>query len=117
MSIYRNRFERNKSLPFAKIIVLLPLLAFLFLFVLFYSGVQSVSDTTLEKQRESLETALTRSISQCYAVEGAYPPNLEYIVEHYGLIYDDSLFYIDYQPIGSNIMPDVTILTRTGGTN
>ncbi len=116
MGIYRNRFERNRTFPLAKFIVLLPLLAFLLLFVLFYSGIQSVSETTAEKQRESLETALTRSISQCYAVEGAYPPNLDYIVEHYGLIYDDSLFYIDYQPIGSNIMPDVTILTKSGGT-
>lgn len=117
MSSYRNRFERNRTFPFAKFIVLLPLIAFLLLFVLFYSGIQSVSETTMEKQRESLETALMRSISQCYAVEGAYPPNLDYIVEHYGLIYDDSLFYIDYQPIGSNIMPDVTILTKSGGAN
>lgn len=115
MSIYRNRFERNKNFSLKKFIMFLPLLAFILLFVLFYNGIQSVSETTLEKQRESLETALTRSISQCYAVEGAYPPNLDYIVENYGLIYDESLFYIDYQPIGSNIMPDVTILTRTGG--
>ncbi len=115
MSIYKNRFERNKTFPFAKFIVLLPLIAFLLLFILFYNGIQSVSDTTLIKQRESLETALMRSISQCYAVEGSYPPDLEYIVEHYGLIYDESLFYIDYQPIGSNIMPDVTILTKSGG--
>ena len=39
----------------------------------------------------------------------------DYIKEHYGLIYNEQLFFIDYQPIGSNIMPDVTILTRTGG--
>ena len=44
-----------------------------------------------------------------------YPPSLEYIKEHYGLFYNEELFYIDYQPIGSNIMPDVTILDRTQG--
>ena len=65
---------------------------------------------------ESLENALNRSITQCYAVEGAYPPSLAYIKEHYGLIYDEELFYVDYQPIGSNIMPDVTIMLKTGGT-
>ncbi len=115
MSIYRNRFERNKQIPGAKLIYLLPLLAFLLLFILFYQGVNSVSDTTLEKQKESLETALTRSITQCYAVEGAYPPDLTYIEEHYGLIYDKDLFFVDYQPVGSNIMPDFTIITKSGG--
>ena len=115
MSIYKNRFERNRKLPFSKVIVLLPLAAFAALFILFYTSLQSVSDTNIEKQRESLEIALNRSITQCYAVEGAYPPDLAYIKEHYGLIYNEDLFRVDYQPIGSNIMPDVTVLVRTGG--
>ncbi|MBO5165899.1 MAG: hypothetical protein J6B90_04775 [Lachnospiraceae bacterium] len=116
MSVYKNRFERNRKNPFAKLIVLLPLTAFLVLFVIFYNSLQSVSETNIAKQQESLELALTRSITQCYAVEGAYPPDLEYIKEHYGLTYNEELFFVDYQPVGSNIMPDVTILTRTGGT-
>lgn len=116
MSIYGNRFERNYKAPFKKLVYLLPLIAFLLLFVLFYNGITSVSDTNIAKQRESLETALNRSIIQCYAVEGAYPPSLQYIKDHYGLIYDEELFFVDYQPIGSNIMPDVTILDRTGGS-
>ncbi|MED9904887.1 MAG: hypothetical protein UFG06_11965 [Lachnospiraceae bacterium] len=116
MSVYRNRFERNRKNPFAKLAYLLPFAAFLMLFVLFYGGIRSVSDTATDKQRESLETALSRSITQCYAVEGAYPPSLQYIKDHYGLIYNEELFYVDYQPIGANIMPDVTILNRTGGS-
>lgn len=112
----RNRFDQNRINPLRSLIYLLPLLGFIALFILFYRGISSVSDTTTAKQMESLENALNRSITQCYAVEGAYPPNLEYIKEHYGLIYDEDLFYVDYQPIGSNIMPDVTILLRTGGT-
>ncbi len=114
MSIYKNRFERNRKLSFTKLLVLLPLAAFVALFIMFYTSLQSVSDTNIEKQRESLELALNRSITQCYAVEGAYPPDLEYIKEHYGLIYNEDIFWVDYQPIGSNIMPDVTILLRTG---
>lgn len=115
MSIYQNRFERNKKIPGTGFLYLLPFLAFLILFILFYNGVNSVSETTMEKQKESLETALTRSITQCYAVEGVYPPDLTYIEEHYGLTYDKDLFFVDYRPIGSNIMPDVTVLTKTGG--
>ena len=77
-----NRFEQ-KSMSFGrKLVYLLPILAFLVLFVLFLQGIGSVSESTLTKQQESLETALGRSISQCYAVEGCYPPSLEYLEQH-----------------------------------
>ncbi len=105
-----NRFEKSHGEVVKKAIYALPLLLFLIIGILFISGVSSVSETTLAKQKESLETALHRSISQCYAVEGVYPPNLDYIEENYGLTYDKSLFRIDYQPFSSNIFPDVTIL-------
>lgn len=75
-----------------KLVYLLPILAFLVLFVLFLQGIGSVSESTLTKQQESLETALGRSISQCYAVEGCYPPSLEYLEQHYGLLYDKNSF-------------------------
>lgn len=107
-----NRFERKKQKLFKKCIFLLPAAAFLLLLVLFWQGITSIDETTLQKQQESLETAVTRSIIQCYATEGAYPPSLEYLTEHYGLTYNQELFFIDYRPVGSNIMPDVTIIRR-----
>ncbi len=109
-----NRFEQNKPHPGRRIMTFLPVLAFLLLFGFFLRGVGTVSETTLAKQQESLETALSRSISQCYAVEGAYPPDLAYLEEHYGLIYDKDVFFIDYQVFGSNLLPDVVVRRRTG---
>lgn len=106
-----NRFESEKHLYRARFFSL-PVLAFLLLFFLFVQGIQSVSDTTLEKQAESLRTAIDRSIVQCYAVEGTYPPSLSYLEEHYGLTYDKDSFFIDYQVYASNIFPDVTILRK-----
>lgn len=82
------------------------------LLLLFWYGISSISESTLSRQQESLETALNRDIIHCYAVEGFYPPSLSYIEEHYGLVYDKDLFFVDYQPIGSNLHPDVTILIR-----
>ena len=70
----------------------------------------------MSKQQESLETALARDITHCYAVEGFYPPSLSYMEEHYGLTYDKDLFFVDYQPIGSNIRPDVTVISRKGSS-
>lgn len=106
-----NRFESRNKLYRLRFISL-PVLAFLLLFLLFARGISSVSETTLEKQEESLQTAIERSVVQCYAVEGTYPPSLTYLEEHYGLTYDHELFFIDYQVYGSNIFPDITILRK-----
>ena len=110
-----NRFEQKNRSLWQKLIYLLPILAFIVLFVLFLQGIGSVSESTLSKQQESLETALERSISQCYAVEGSYPPSLEYLKQHYGLLYDEDSFFNDYEYSGSNLLPEVTVLRRTVG--
>lgn len=110
-----NRFEKTR-LPLGRTIsYLIPVTFFIILLVIFLNGIRSVSDTTLAKQKDSLETALTRSITQCYAVEGAYPPTLEYLVSHYGLTYDDKVFLVDYDYYGSNLFPDVTVLRKQAG--
>lgn len=80
--------------------------------ILFLLGITSISQTTLDKQQESLENAINRNIIHCYAVEGFYPPSLQYMEENYGLTYDKDLFFVDYRPIGANIRPDVTILVK-----
>ena len=107
-----NRFGKKKNVFKHLNKMKLSILAFLLLLLCFLYGVQSVSDTTSEKQEESLRNAVYRSIVQCYAVEGTYPSSLTYLEEHCGLTYDTDRFFIDYQPIGSNIMPDVTILVK-----
>ena len=75
------------------------------------------SEDRADRQRgeQALYDALERDISTCYALEGFYPPDLEYLKEHYGLTYDESSFVVEYQPVAGNIRPDVTILEK-GGT-
>ncbi|WP_044933519.1 hypothetical protein [Butyrivibrio sp. AC2005] len=80
--------------------------------VFFFIGVTQISDSTLDKQEDSLYTAIERDIVQCYSLEGIYPPSLEYLEEHYALVYNKDLFFVDYRPIASNIYPDVTIIRK-----
>ena len=105
-----NRFSSKNDKTFfpriGAIYFICPMLILIFVLLL-----SSIGSTTVSRQKESLETALSRDIIHCYAVEGFYPPSLSYMEEHYGLTYDKSLFFVDYQPIGSNIRPDVTIVT------
>ena len=45
----------------------------------------------------------------CYAVEGAYPTNLEYLRTHYGMAYEQSRYLVRYDSFGSNLMPDISV--------
>ena len=103
------RFQtEKKSRP--QLRLLLSVSAFAVIFLCFYLGIQSLSVDTDRRQRDSLEEALNRSITYCYAVEGAYPESLEYLTKHYGLTYDHDRFFVDYHVSGANLYPDVTIL-------
>ncbi len=86
------------------------LLLFVLLICVFLWAVSAMGASNVSRERENLEQAINRCIVQCYALEGTYPPSLSYMKEHYGLTYDEDLFYVDYTSIGSNLWPDVTIL-------
>lgn len=88
------------------------ILLFIALFVFFLYMLGSISEDTLLRQEESLKVALNRGIVSCYCVDGTYPPSLDYLIEHYGLTYDENVFFVDYQAIGANIYPDVTVIRK-----
>lgn len=85
---------------------------FIGIFVLFSYGTDTVSGRTDAEQEKSLREAVQRGITHCYAVEGRYPESLEYLQKEYGIQYDSEKYFIDYQVLGSNLMPDVTIIRR-----
>lgn len=105
-----SRFQihrRKKITSFHVGIVLFAAILMLFLY-----GISYVSSSTGERQEASLINAMERNIVHCYALEGFYPPSLSYMEEHYGLTYDETMFIVDYQPIGTNIYPDFTIIRK-----
>lgn len=60
-----------------------------------------------------LEDALRRSCAACYASEGYYPPDLDYLKEHYGLQIDEKRYTVLYRAFAENLMPEITILENT----
>lgn len=106
-----NRFSREKthagSFP-----IFVSACLFAAVLLVFGYGVSSVSGRTEQEESRTLEEAVARGITYCYAAEGRYPTSLSYLKEHYGLFYDENKFFIDYQPMGANIMPDVTIIRK-----
>lgn len=63
-----------------------------------------------EEARRRLETSIRRAAVACYAAEGIYPPDLDYLEEHYGLQIDRDRYTVFYQIFASNLMPDITVL-------
>ena len=60
---------------------------------------------------DTLQRSVRRAAVQCYALEGFYPVNLDYLEENYGVSIDESRFYVDYQYVASNLIPDITVLS------
>ena len=89
---------------------MLALCIFVAIIVIFYCGINAFSASADSSEKESLENALSRSITYCYATEGSYPESLKYIEKNYGLSYDKDKYFIDYRVMGSNILPEVTII-------
>ena len=63
-------------------------------------------------RRHPRTNAALRAAVACYSVEGVYPDNVEYLVEHYGLRYDTETFILQYDAFAENILPDIRVLVR-----
>ena len=69
-----------------------------------------VGNSSGAAQTEFVTEAVHNAALTCYAVEGAYPTDLEYLRAHYGLAYDQSRYFVRYDSIGSNLMPDISVI-------
>lgn len=91
--------------------VLLPVMIAAVL-LLFLTGLSNLDRDSSEEGRQQLEDALRRAAVACYATEGVYPPNLDYLKEHYGIQVDEEHYAVFYEVFASNLMPDITVLER-----
>ena len=80
--------------------------------VFFLIAVMKLENTRREMGKQQLEDALRRAAVACYAAEGFYPPNVTYLVQHYGLQYDETAYKVHYEVFASNLMPEITVLEK-----
>lgn len=103
-----NIVKQTKILHFLASI-LMPL-AVIVLLLCFLSGIANLTMGHSQEDKQRLEDVLKESAVACYAVEGFYPPNLEYLEEHYGIQIDKRRYIVRYTAIAENLMPDITVL-------
>ena len=85
--------------------------------VLMLTAVLFLSSVTLELNydkadydRKKLEETLNNAAVGCYAVEGAYPPDIDYLIENYRVQVNSERYTVMYEIYASNLMPSNTVL-------
>lgn len=89
---------------------LLSLGLFLAIFAIFLTGLNSTQEESRQEGLRIVEESISRSIVTCYSIEGIYPDGLAHLQENYGLVIDESKYYVQYEVFASNIMPQVTVI-------
>lgn len=59
------------------------------------------------------EQTIRRAAVTCYALEGAYPTDIEHLYEVYGVSVDRDRYIVHYEYVAANLVPDITVLPIT----
>ena len=77
--------------------------------IILIRGVSGYGSTNDALSQSNVQNIVKTYAIQCYASEGSYPPDLQYLVDNYGLILDEERFIYEYDIFSANIMPDIII--------
>ena len=80
-------------------------------FVLLINGITTKNNG---RELQIVRDAVKNASLTCYAVEGVYPDDLEYLREHYHLSYNEEKYHVFYEPLASNLMPSIKVAERGG---
>lgn len=88
------------------------LCVFLVVLLCFSLSLRRLSQDYRQVSSQQLEEAVRQTAVACYGAEGAYPPNVAYMVQHYSLRYDEEQFTVHYELFASNVMPEITVVEK-----
>lgn len=61
---------------------------------------------------KTLEDAVVARANQCFAIEGAYPPNLKYLEDNYGLVVNKNDYMVTYEVFADNVPPNIFVVPK-----
>ena len=94
--------------------VLLTVLGFAAMVFALVFALSQVDDRNESEQAKILQEAVLRATLTCYAIEGRYPPNVQYIEKNYGIVYDSDKFFVKLDSFAPNILPSIFVLSAGG---
>lgn len=92
----------------------IPYSLFAFLIIIGFSVffLQGMSEKNKKENAKAIEKNIRNAATSCYAIEGAYPQNIEYLEKNYGLIIDKDGYAVQYEATGSNFMPSIIVTPK-----
>ena len=85
---------------------------FLLVLALLFCSLYRIDTRTDERQLDQLQSAIKRACVTCFAVEGRYPPSIDYLTEHYGVSVDEARYIVRYDRFADNVIPQIVVLVR-----
>lgn len=90
------------------------ILIFVALIISFVLLINGITTKNNGRELEIVRDAVKNAALTCYAVEGVYPDDIDYLREHYHLSYNEERYHIFYEPLASNLMPSIKVAERGG---
>ena len=92
-----------------KIVIMLAVLAACVMLIIHIGSLQKREENRL------VSDAVRKALLTCYAVEGTYPPDVNYLRDNYQLSYDADRYIVSFDSFASNHVPDVFVMERGAG--
>lgn len=73
---------------------------------------RNTRDSIEEESALSIKTAVEQAALQCYVIEGAYPEDLQYLKDNYGLQINTESYVVVYRAFADNRVPDIRVVKR-----
>jgi len=88
------------------------IILFLAVIIFFVGGLSQASKSQSDEALRVAREGIVRAALSCYAIEGAYPADFQYLKKNYAISIDEGKYLVDYNIFASNIMPDITVLKK-----
>lgn len=97
---------------YIRIHILLCLVIFAATVVFLLRGIQDAQQSADTQGLLIAQNAVQRAAVACYATEGRYPQDYDYLRQYYGVQVDEEKYTVHYEIFAENIMPDITVTER-----
>lgn len=80
--------------------------------IIIFTSIAGIGYTYGDKRAQEIKDTIISCVAQCYALEGKYPNDLQYLEDHYGLQLDTAKYTYHYEIFASNVFPDIRVFAK-----
>ena len=88
------------------------ILIFVALILAFVLLVNNITNKNSGRELQIVRDAVKNAALTCYAVEGMYPDDIQYLRDHYNLSFNEDKYVVYYEPFASNVIPAIKVVER-----